>query len=120
MEPTPSGSARRGRSGSPEVLRASIEIGACAIVLIVALTLLGVVLHHAHSAEQAAARHGRRHARARTSRRSIPALAQTPEAWELEYATCAKLLNYPPRVGYRGTRLVPEVAASLPASPPTG
>ena len=36
-----------------------------------------------------------------------PALAQTPDAWELEYATCAKLLNYPPRVGYRGTKLVP-------------
>ena len=43
-----------------------------------------------------------------------PALAQSAEAWELEYATCAKLLNYPPQAGYRGTRLIPEVAASLP------
>ena len=50
-----------------------------------------------------------------------PALAQTPEAWELEYATCAKLLNYPPRIGYRGTRLVPEVAAvAADASRATG
>src|SRR6266404_9376282 len=43
-----------------------------------------------------------------------PALAQTQESWELEYATCAKLLNYPAAGGYRGTRLVPEVASSLP------
>jgi peptide/nickel transport system substrate-binding protein len=43
-----------------------------------------------------------------------PALAQSPESWELEYATCAKLLNYPSHAGYRGTKLVPEVAAALP------
>ena len=43
-----------------------------------------------------------------------PALAQTDEAWELEYSTCAKLLDYPPLAGYRGTQLVPEVAAALP------
>jgi peptide/nickel transport system substrate-binding protein len=43
-----------------------------------------------------------------------PALAQAPEAWQLEYATCAKLVDYPPVEGYRGTRLVPEIAASLP------
>src|SRR5262249_52046991 len=47
-----------------------------------------------------------------------PALAQSPEAWELEYATCAKLLDYPPRSGYRGTRLVPEVATALPSISP--
>ena len=47
-----------------------------------------------------------------------PALAQTPDAWELEYATCARLLNYPPRSGYRGTRLVPEVASALPTVSP--
>jgi peptide/nickel transport system substrate-binding protein len=39
-----------------------------------------------------------------------PALAQEPEAWELEYATCAKLVNYPPRAGAAGARLVPEVS----------
>jgi peptide/nickel transport system substrate-binding protein len=38
-----------------------------------------------------------------------PALAQNQLAWEMEYATCAKLVNY------RGARLVPEVAASAPA-----
>ena len=33
---------------------------------------------------------------------------------QINYATCAKLLNYPDASGPSGTRLVPEVAASLP------
>ncbi len=45
-------------------------------------------------------------------------MAQTPDAWELEYATCAKLLNYPPTAGYRGTKLEPEVATALPTVSP--
>ncbi|MFL6030620.1 MAG: BTAD domain-containing putative transcriptional regulator, partial [Gaiellaceae bacterium] len=44
-----------------------------------------------------------------------PALAYSGAAWQLEYATCAKLLNYPDRSGPAGSRLVPEVAKSLPA-----
>jgi len=47
-----------------------------------------------------------------------PALANSPEAWQLEYATCAKLVDYPATAGYRGTRLLPEVAAALPAVSP--
>lgn len=43
-----------------------------------------------------------------------PALANSPESWQLEYATCAKLVDYPDAAGYRGTRVVPEVAAALP------
>src|SRR5581483_8808470 len=43
-----------------------------------------------------------------------PALAQGDDAWELEYATCAKLVDYRPRAGYRGTQLEPEVATALP------
>ena len=35
-------------------------------------------------------------------------------AHQLEYATCAKLLDYPDRPAPQGTRLVPEVAAALP------
>ena len=35
-------------------------------------------------------------------------------AWQLLYATCAKLLNYPDRAGLAGSQLVPEVAQSLP------
>ena len=43
-----------------------------------------------------------------------PALAYSPESWELLYATCAKLLNYPDKAGPSGSRLVPEVAQALP------
>jgi peptide/nickel transport system substrate-binding protein len=94
-------------------LRASIEIGACAVLLIVVLVLLGVVLHGAHSASKPPP--GTVVVTQSQEFTTLdPALAQTPDAWELEYATCAKLLNYPPRVGYRGTKLVPEVATSLP------
>lgn len=38
----------------------------------------------------------------------------------INYATCAKLLNYPDAPAPTGTRLVPEVAASLPARSPDG
>jgi YVTN family beta-propeller protein len=44
-----------------------------------------------------------------------PALADGPLSWELLYATCAKLLNYPDKPGPAGSQLVPEVAQSLPA-----
>ena len=43
-----------------------------------------------------------------------PALAYEPLSWQLLYATCAKLLNYPDRSGTAGSQLVPEVAQSLP------
>jgi YVTN family beta-propeller protein len=42
------------------------------------------------------------------------ALSYFAESWEVEYATCAKLLNYPDRPAPAGARLVPEVAAALP------
>jgi len=34
---------------------------------------------------------------------------------QLLYATCASLLNYPDTAGHAGTRLVPEIAAAMPA-----
>ena len=43
-----------------------------------------------------------------------PAVAYWTTSWQLEYATCAKLLNYPDRPAPAGSRLVPEVAQSLP------
>jgi YVTN family beta-propeller protein len=43
-----------------------------------------------------------------------PALAYSTLSWQLLYATCAKLLNYPDKSGPAGSRLVPEVAQSLP------
>src|SRR6185437_16201025 len=43
-----------------------------------------------------------------------PALAYYQYSWQLLYATCAKLLNYPDKPGLAGSRLVPEVAQALP------
>jgi ABC-type transport system substrate-binding protein len=43
-----------------------------------------------------------------------PALAYYQVSWQFEYATCAKLLNYPDRPGAAGSQIVPEVAAGLP------
>ena len=43
-----------------------------------------------------------------------PALAYGAVAWQLLYATCAKLLNYPDKAGPAGSQLMPEVAQSLP------
>jgi peptide/nickel transport system substrate-binding protein len=42
------------------------------------------------------------------------ALAYSPGSWQLLYATCAKLLNYPDRSGSAGGQLTPEIARSLP------
>src|SRR2546423_4245216 len=97
----------------PEVVRTSIEVGLFAVIVIVLLTVLGVVLH-AGRGESAPPPNTVVVTQSADFATLDPALAQTADAWELEYATCAKLLNYPPRSGYRGTRLVPEVAP-LPA-----
>src|SRR5436190_12548222 len=43
-----------------------------------------------------------------------PALAYYEISWQFEYATCAKLLNYPDTSGAAGSQLQPEVAQSLP------
>jgi ABC-type oligopeptide transport system substrate-binding subunit/class 3 adenylate cyclase/tRNA A-37 threonylcarbamoyl transferase component Bud32/outer membrane protein assembly factor BamB len=43
-----------------------------------------------------------------------PALAVGPVAFHIEYATCAKLLNYGDAAGAAGRRLRPEIAAALP------
>jgi peptide/nickel transport system substrate-binding protein len=105
-EPTP----RRPRA---ESLRALVEIGAFTVLAVVVLVLLGLVL--ARGRGSAAPPPGTLVVAQTQSFPSLdPALAQSDEAWELEYSTCAKLLNYAPRKGYAGTRLVPEVAATLP------
>ncbi|HTX32329.1 MAG TPA: ABC transporter substrate-binding protein [Solirubrobacteraceae bacterium] len=49
-----------------------------------------------------------------------PAIAATGLSWQLEYATCAKLLNYPDRAGAAGAQLVPEAAQALPTRSPDG
>ena len=45
-----------------------------------------------------------------------PQLAYVTTAWWMEYATAAKLFNYPDRSGPAGTRLVPEVASRFTVS----
>lgn len=43
-----------------------------------------------------------------------PALAYAISSWNMEYATCAKLLNYPDKPAPAGSRLVAEVAGGFP------
>src|SRR3954454_14966314 len=43
-----------------------------------------------------------------------PALAYYSVSWNIEYATCAKLLNYPDTEGIAGAELQPEVAEAMP------
>ena len=45
-----------------------------------------------------------------------PQLAYITTAWWLEYATAAKLFNYPDKAGVAGTKLVPEVASKFTVS----
>ncbi len=45
-----------------------------------------------------------------------PALAYYSVSWNIEFATCAKLLNYPDKPGIAGATLQPEVAESMPAA----
>ena len=43
-----------------------------------------------------------------------PALDYLSTGWEIEYATCLKLMNYPDANGAKGSQLVPEAAAGFP------
>src|SRR2546423_155322 len=43
-----------------------------------------------------------------------PALSYLSTGWELEYATCLKLMNYPDANGPRASQLVPEAASGFP------
>jgi ABC-type oligopeptide transport system substrate-binding subunit len=43
-----------------------------------------------------------------------PALSYLSTGWELEYATCLKLMNYPDGLGPKTSQLVPEAAAGFP------
>jgi peptide/nickel transport system substrate-binding protein len=95
------------------MLRTSIEVAAVGVLAIVIVALLGVVLYKGGK-RQAPPKDALVIAQTQDFASLDPALAQTQQAWELEYATCAKLLSYPAVGGYRGTRLVPEVATSLP------
>jgi peptide/nickel transport system substrate-binding protein len=43
-----------------------------------------------------------------------PALSYLQQGWELEWATCLKLMNYPDANGPRASQLVPEAASGFP------
>src|SRR3954469_3309305 len=43
-----------------------------------------------------------------------PALSYLSTGWELEYATCLKLVNYPDANGPRASQLIPEASAGFP------
>ena len=43
-----------------------------------------------------------------------PALSYLSTGWELEYATCLKLMNYPDGIGPKTSQLTPEAAAGFP------
>ena len=49
-----------------------------------------------------------------------PALSYYVPTWAIEYATCAKLVNYPDRPAPEGSRLQPEVARAMPTVSPDG
>jgi len=51
-----------------------------------------------------------------TSTQIDPQLAYVTTAWWLEYATAAKLYNYPDRQGPAGAKLIPEVASNFTVS----
>src|SRR4051812_17448632 len=51
---------------------------------------------------------------ARDTDSTDPALAQHVVSGQMQFATQAKLVNYPDRPGDEGRNLVPEVAADLP------
>ncbi|HST16746.1 MAG TPA: ABC transporter substrate-binding protein [Gaiellaceae bacterium] len=112
MDENPEAARRRPRRVRGGV-RLAIEIAAFAVLSIVVLVFIGVVI--------ASGRNGLKPpadtlviAQTQDFASLDPALANGDQSWELEYATCAKLLDYPPAAGYRGTQLVPEVAASMP------
>ena len=70
-------------------------------------------------------RHGRRHEQVKTGGTlnvdlttdvdyTDPSLSYLSTGWELEYATCLKLVNYPDANGPRASQLVPEAASGFP------
>jgi peptide/nickel transport system substrate-binding protein len=105
------------RKRTVESWRVVLEAGAVLVLMVVVLTLVGFVLH-AGRGESAPPRDTLVVSQSQDFPSLDPALAQTPESWELEYQTCAKLYDYPATTGYRGTRLEPEVAAALPRISP--
>ena len=49
-----------------------------------------------------------------------PALNTSPGSFQVDYATCAMLMNYPDERGAAGRRVRPEIAAAMPTLSPDG
>jgi peptide/nickel transport system substrate-binding protein len=94
-------------------MRVLLEVGALTTLAVLVLTVLGFVLT-AGKGRSAPPPDTLVVSQPSDFQTIDPALATEREAWELEYATCAKLMNYPARGGPEGTRLEPEVAAAPP------
>ena len=91
------------RGGSRGGARLAIEVAAFGVLSIVVLVFIGVVVASGRDGLKPPAR-TLVIAQTQDFASLDPALAQGDQAWELEYATCAKLLDYRPVAGYRGTR----------------
>jgi peptide/nickel transport system substrate-binding protein len=109
--------AGRRKQHRNELIRACVEAGAATTLVLIALIAVAVVLT-AGQGRSASPPDTLVVSQSGDFQSLDPALATSREAWELEYATCAKLLDYPPQGGAAGTRLVPEVARSLPEVSP--
>src|SRR3954471_23575163 len=105
--------AGRRKQRRDELLRVCVEAGAVTTLFVVVIAALAVVLN-AGQGRSAPPPDTLVVSQANDFGSLDPALATSREAWELEYATCAKLVDYPPRSGVAGARLVPEVARALP------
>jgi peptide/nickel transport system substrate-binding protein len=113
MEEPQSGEAFRRRRQRRETLRVLLEVAALTTLAVLVLTVLGFVLT-AGKGSSAPPPGTLVVSQPQDFRTIDPALATEREAWELEYAACAKLMNYPAKGRPDGTRLEPEVAAGPP------
>src|SRR4051812_3207172 len=110
MEDPQTREAFRRRRRRRELVRIAMEVGALGTLVVLVLVVLGFVLTSGKGTSAPPA--GTLVVSQPSDFTTIdPALATQREAWELEYATCAKLMNYPARRRPEGTRLAPEVAA---------
>src|SRR5215212_7244793 len=105
--------AGRRKQHRRELVRTCVEAGAATVLLVVVVATVAVVLNVAQG-RSAAPPNTLVISQTADFQSLDPALATSREAWELEYATCAKLVDYPARGGGAGRRLVPGVAEALP------
>ncbi len=92
----------------------TIDVGGSPAGIAVVRGLVWVTIQAAAPPTNAAARGGTARFDLSEDVQTDPALYPQQSDQQISYATCAKLLNYPDKPAPAGTRLVPEVARSLP------